>query len=29
MLALFKVNGRWKVTSAKWERAGEGMAPPQ
>ena len=26
---LKKEDGQWKVTSAKWERAGEGMAPPQ
>ena len=25
----YKEDGRWKVTSAKWERAGEGMVPPQ
>jgi ketosteroid isomerase-like protein len=24
-----KENGQWRVTSAKWERAGEGTAPPQ
>ena len=26
---LNKEDGTWKVTSAKWERAGEGMVPPQ
>ena len=26
---LNKEDGKWKVTSAKWERAGEGMVPPQ
>ena len=26
---LSKAGGNWLVTSAKWERAGEGMAPPQ
>jgi hypothetical protein len=26
---LYKEDGQWKVTSAKWERAGEGMVPPQ
>ena len=26
---LYKEDGRWKVTSAKWERAGEGMIPPR
>jgi hypothetical protein len=26
---LNKEDGMWKVTSAKWERAGEGMVPPQ
>jgi len=26
---LNKDDGKWKVTSAKWERAGEGAVPPQ
>ncbi len=26
---LSKEDGTWKITSAKWERAGEAMAPPQ
>jgi hypothetical protein len=26
---LYKEDGQWKVTSAKWERAGEGMVPQQ
>ena len=28
-VVLYKEDGQWKVTSAKWERAGEGMVPPQ
>ena len=28
-VVLHKEDNQWKVTSAKWERAGEGMVPPQ
>ena len=28
-VVLHKEDNQWKVTSAKWERAGEGVVPPQ